>query len=124
MIWIIHRRSRIYRLLRDSLPFVFPEDDGGINADEIFAQLGRYVAETCQQMDTRLRDIPEETETPALVVSGPPSQKDMSDVMPTEGYACVTLPSVNNGVMPELIRMPAFPQTMGRTMHGENMVPR
>ena len=32
--------------------------------------------------------------------------------------------SVNNGVMPELIRMPAFYQTMGRAKHGENMVPR
>ena len=48
----------------------------------------------------------------------------MSDVMPTVGYACVPLPSVSNGVMPELIRMPAFPQTMGRAIHRENMVPR
>ena len=48
-------------------PFVFPEDDEGINADEICAQFGRYVAETCQQMNTRLRDIPEETEAPELV---------------------------------------------------------
>ena len=48
--------------------FVFPEDDGGINADEICAQFGGYVAETCQQMDTGLPDIPEETEAPELVV--------------------------------------------------------
>ena len=103
---------------------VFPEDDGGINADEICAQFGRYVTETCQQMDTGLRDIPEETEAPELVVPELPSPNDMSDVMPTVGYACVPLPSVNNGVMPELIWMPAFPQTMGRAIHGENMVPR
>ena len=82
------------------------------------------MAETCQQMDTGLRDIPEETEAPELVVPGPPSPNDMSDVMPTVGYAYVSLPSVNNGVMPELIRMPAFPQTMGRAIiHKENMVP-
>ena len=70
-------------------PFVFPEDDGGINADEISAQFGKYVAGTCQQTDTRLCDIPEETEAPELVVPGPSSPKDMSDVMPTVGYACV-----------------------------------
>ena len=103
--------------------FLFPEDDGGMNADEICAKFGKYVAETCQQTDTKLCDIPDETEVPELVVPRPPSPKDMSDVMPTVGYACVPLLSVNNGVMPELIRMPAFPQTMGRAKHGENMVP-
>ena len=95
-----------------------------MNADEICAQFGKYVAGTCQQTDTRLCDIPEQTEAPELVVPGPPLPNDMSVVMLTVGYACVPLPSVNNGVMPELIRMPVFPQTMGRAMHGENMVPR
>ena len=51
-------------------PFVFLEDDGGINADEICAHFGGYVAETCQQMATGLPDIPEETEAPELVVPG------------------------------------------------------
>ena len=68
-------------------PFIFPEDDGGMNADEICAKFGKYVAETCQQTDTRLCDIPEETEAPELVVPRPPSPKDMSDLMPTVGYA-------------------------------------
>ena len=95
-----------------------------MNADEICAKFGNYVAETCQRTDTRLCDIPEENEAPELVLPRPPTLKDMSDVIPTAGYACVPLPSVNNGVMPELIRMPAIPQKMGRAKHGENMVPR
>ena len=78
-----------------------------MNADEICAKFGKYVAETCQQTDTRGC-------VTFLKKPRPPSPKDMSDVMPTVGYACVPLPSVNNGVMPELMRMPAFPQTMGR----------
>ena len=82
------------------------------------------MAETCQRTNTRLCDIPEENEAPELVLPRPPTPKDMSDVIPTAGYACVPLPSVNNGVMPELIRMPAIPQKMGRAKHGENMVPR
>ena len=105
-------------------PFVFPEDDGGINVDEICVHFGGYVTETCQQMDMGLPDIPEETEEPELVVPGPPSPNDMSYVMPAVGYACVPLPSVNNGAMPELIWMPAFPQTTGRAIDRETMVPR
>ena len=55
---------------------------------------------------------------------GPPSPNNISEVMPAVGYACVPLPSVNNGVMPELIRMPVFPQTTGRAIYRESMVPR
>ena len=44
--------------------------------------------------------------------------------MPAVGYACVPLPSANNGTIPELVRMPAFPQTTGRTIDRERMVPR
>ena len=82
------------------------------------------MTETCRQMDTGLPDIPEETEAPKLIVPGPPSPNDISEVMSVVGYACVPLPSVNNGVMPELIRMPAFPQTTGRAIHRESMVPQ
>ena len=105
-------------------PFVFPEDDGGIDADELGARFGRYATETCQQMDPGLPDIPEETEAPELVVPRPPSLNNISEVMPAVGYACVSLPSVNNGVIPELVRMPAFPQTTGRAVDRESMVPR
>ena len=82
------------------------------------------MTETCQQMDTGLPDIPEEREAPELVVPGPLSRNNISEVMPAVGYACVPLPSVNNGVIPELIRMPAFPQTTGRAVDRESMVPR
>ena len=55
-------------------PFVFPEDDGGIDADEIGVRFGGYATETCQQMIPGLPDIPEETEAPELVVPRPPHQ--------------------------------------------------
>ena len=38
--------------------------------------------------------------------------------------ADVPLPSANNSAIPELVRMPAFPQTMERTVDRERMVPR
>ena len=105
-------------------PFVFPEDDRGMDADEIGTRFGGYATETCKQMDVGLPDIPEETEAPDLVVPRPPSPNNISEVMPAVGYACVPLPSVNNDVIPELVRMPAFPQTTGRAVDRESRVSR
>ena len=54
-------------------PFVFPEDDGGMDADEICARFGGSTTGTCQQMGPELPDIPEETKAPEVVVPRPPS---------------------------------------------------
>ena len=35
-------------------PFVFPEDDGGMDADEICARFGGSATVTCQQMGPEL----------------------------------------------------------------------
>ena len=69
-------------------------------------------------------DVPEETKVPELPLPRPSSPNIISEVIPTVGYACLPLPSVNNGVMPELVRMPAFPKTMGRAVDQDSMVPR
>ena len=105
-------------------PFVFPDDDGGIDVDEICARLGECATEACQEMEPGLPDIPEESEPPKVVVPRPPSPNIISEAMPAVGYACVPLPLANNGAIPELVRMPAFPQTTGRTIDRERMVPR
>ena len=93
-------------------PFVFPDDDGGIDVDEICARLGECATETSQETNPGLPDITEESEAPEVVVPRPPSQNIISEVMPAVGYACVPLPSANNSAIPELVRMPAFPQTL------------
>ena len=105
-------------------PFVFPEDDGGMDADDICACFGDSATETCQPMAPESPDIPEETKAPELAVPRPPSPNIISEVIPAVGYACLPLPSVNNGVMPELVRMPAFPKTTGRAVDRDSMVPR
>ena len=74
-------------------------------------------------MEPGLPDIPEESEAPEVVVPRPPSPNIISEAMPA-GYACVPLPLANNGAIPELVWMPAFPQTTGRTIDRERMVPR
>ena len=52
-------------------PFVFPEDDGGIDAYEICARFAGSTTGTCQQMGSELPDIPEETKAPEWVCRDP-----------------------------------------------------
>ena len=59
-------------------PFVFPDDDGGIDVDEISARLGECATDTSQEMDPGLPDIPEESEVPEVVVPRPPSPNTLS----------------------------------------------
>ena len=104
--------------------FMFPEDDGGMDADDICAQFGGPTTLTCQQIGPGLPDISDETEVPEVNVPRPLSPNSLSEVIPAVGYARLPLPSVNNGVMPELVRMPALPQPTGRAADREVMVPR
>ena len=59
-----------------------------------------------------------------MIVPRPPSPNSLSEVIPAVGYARLPLPLVNNGVTPELVRMPALPQPTGRAVDREVMVPR
>ena len=104
--------------------FMFPEDDGGMDADEICAQFGGPTTLTCQKIGPGLPDISVETEVPEVIVPRPPSPNSLSEVIPAVGYARLPLPSVNNGVMPELVRMPALPQPTGQAVDREVVVPR
>ena len=72
-------------------PFVFPDDDGGIDVDEICARLGECATETSQELDPGLPDIPEESETPEVVVPRPPSPNIISEAMPAVGFMLVCL---------------------------------
>ena len=49
-------------------------------------------------------DNSDETDMPEAGVSRPPSLDSSSEVIPTVGYAHMPLPSVDNSVMPELVR--------------------
>ena len=61
---------------------------------------------------------------PEVGVSRPPSLDSLSEVIPAVGYAHLPLPSVDNGVTPELVWMPALPQPTGRAVDREVAVPR
>ena len=106
------------------LPFLFPENDGGMDADDICARFGGLASMTLSQISRESSDISHTTDVPEVGVPRPPSLDSSSEVIPAEGYAHLPLPSVDNGVMPELVWMPALPQPTGRAADQEVAVPR
>ena len=91
-------------------PFLFPENDGGMDADDICARFGGLASLTFLQISGESSDISNTTDVPEVGVSRPPLLDSSSDVIPAAGYAHLPLPSVDNGVRPELVWMPALPQ--------------
>ena len=73
---------------------------------------------------SRFVDISHTTDVPEVGVSRPLSLDSPSEVIPAVGYAHLPLPSVDNGVMPELVWMPAIPQPTGRAADRDVAVPR
>ena len=92
-------------------PFLFPENDGGMDADDICARFGGLTSLTFAQIGRESSDISDETDVPEAGVLCPPSLDSSSEVIPTVGYAHMPLPSVDNGVMLELVWMPATNRT-------------
>ena len=106
------------------LPFLFPENDGGMDADDICARFGGLASLTLSQISRESSDISHAMDVPVVGVSRPPSLDSSSEVIPAVGYAHLPLPSADNGVMPELVWMPALPQSTGRAADREVPVPR
>ena len=105
-------------------PFLFPENDGGMDADDICARFGGLASLTLSQISRELSNISHTKEMPEVGVSRPHSLDSSSEVIAAVGYAHLPLPSVDNGVMPELVWMPALPQPTGRAADREVVVSR
>ena len=88
------------------------------------ARFGGLTSLTFAQIGRESSDISDETDVPEAGVSCPPSLDSSSEVIPTVGYARMPLPSVDTGVMPELVWMPALPQPTERAVDREVAVPR
>ena len=105
-------------------PFLLPENDGGMDADDICAQFGKLASLTFAQIGRESLDIPDERDVPVAGVSRRPSLDSSSEAIPTVGYAHMPLPSVDNSVMPELVWMPPVPRLAVRAMDREVALPR
>ena len=106
------------------LPFLFPENDGGMDADELCARFSGVSSLTLSPINRESSDIPNATDVPVVGALCPSSQDSWSDVIPAVGYAHLPLPSVDNSVMPELVSVPALPQPTGRGVDRKVLVPR
>ena len=105
------------------LPFLFPENDGGMDADDICARFGGVASLTLSPISRESSDIPHAPDVPPVGALCPPSQDSSSEVIPAVGYARLPLPSVDNIVMPELVWVPALPQPNGQAADREVPVP-
>ena len=106
------------------LPFLFPENDGGMDADELCARFGGVSSLTLSSISRESSDIPHTTDVPVVGALCPSSQDSSSEVIQAVGYARLPLPSVDNSVMPELVWVSALPQPTGRVVDCEVPVPR
>ena len=106
------------------LPFLFPENDGGMDADELCARFGGVNSLTLSPISRESSDILHAMDVPVVGTLCLSSQDSSSEVIPAVGYAHVPLPSVDNSVMPELVWVPALPQPTGRGVDREVPVPR
>ena len=105
-------------------PFLFPENDGGMDADDICARFGGLASLTFAWIGWESSDIPDETDVPEACVSLRPSLDSSSEAIPTVGYAHMPLLSVDNSVMPELVWIPPVPRPAVRVVDREVTIPR
>ena len=106
------------------LPFLFLENDGGMDADELCAWFGGVSSLTLSLISWESSDITHTTDVPVVGALCPPSQDSSSEVIPAVGYTHLPRASVDNSVMPELMWVPALPQPTGRGVDREVPVPQ
>ena len=102
------------------IPFLFPENDGGMDADNICARFGGITSLTLSPISRESSD----TLHASVGALCPPPQDSSSEVIPAVGCARLPLPSVDNSVMPELVWVPALPQPKGRAAEREVPAPQ
>ena len=104
--------------------FVWPEDDGGMDIDDLCARFSRDSSLTLSPISRRSSDLSDATDAPEVGALLSPLEDSSSKVIPVVGYACLPLPPVDNGLMPDLVCVPALPQPTGRFVDRECPVPR
>ena len=105
------------------LPFLFPENDGGMDADDLCARFGGVSLSTLSPISWESSDNLHATDVPVVGDLCPPLQDSSSEVIPAVGYARLPLPSVDNSLMPELVWVPALLQPTGQVVDREVPVP-
>ena len=105
-------------------PFVWPEDDGGMDADDLCMRFSGDSSLTLSPISRGSSDLSDATDAPEMGALLSPLEDSSSKVIPAVGYARLPLPSVDNGLMPDLVWVPALPQPTRRFVDLECPLPR
>ena len=100
-------------------PFVWPEDDGGMGIDDLCTRFSGDSSLTLSPISRGSSDLSDAMDAPEVGALLSPLEDSSSKVMPAVGYARLPLPSVDNGLMPDLVWVPALPQPTGRFVDRE-----
>ena len=105
-------------------PFVWPVDDGGMDVDDLCVQISGDCSLTLSPIGWVSSDISDAAGSPEEGVLISPSADSSSEVTPAVGYTRLPIPSVDNSLVPDLVWVPALPQSMGPYVDRMCPVPR
>ena len=94
-------------------PFVWPIDDGGMDVDDLCVPISGDCSLTFSPIGRVSSDVSDAAGSSEEGVLMSPSADSSSVVTPEVGYARVPLPSVDNSLVPDLVWVPALPQSTG-----------
>ena len=92
-------------------PFIWPVDDGGMDVDDLCAQIGGDCSLILSPISRESSDLSDSPEVGVLIS---PLEDSSSEVTPAVGYPRLPLPSVDNSLIPDLVWVPALPQSTGQ----------
>ena len=105
-------------------PFVWPVDDGGMDVDDLCTWINGDCLLILSPISRGSLDLSDETDSPEVGLLISPLEDSSSEVTPVVGYARLPLPLVDNSLMPDLVWVPALPQSTGQYVDRECLVPR
>ena len=105
-------------------PFIWPVDDGGMDVYDLCAQISGDCSLILSPISRESLDLWDAMDSPEVGVLISPLEDSSSEVTPAVGYARLPLPSVDNSLIPDLVWVPALPQSTGQYVDRECPVPR
>ena len=105
-------------------PFSWPVDDGGMDVDELCSRIGVDCLPSLSPIGPVCSDVSDSTDSPGVGVLVSPLIDSSSDVVPAVDHARLSLPSVDNIFVQDMLWAPAAPQDPRPNDDREIPVPR
>ena len=105
-------------------PFAWPVNDGGMDVDELCSRIGVDCSPSLSPISRVCTDVSDSAVSPGVGVLISPIIEGSTDVAPAVGHAGLTLPSVDNSFVQDMLWAPAAPQDTRPNVDWEIPVPR